>query len=306
MRFGVPLGLLHPAAWKDVAVAADELGFESVWLPEHLVFATDLSLAAYPGTDKPGISPSTPLFDAPAYLCWLAALTSRVRLGTAVHLYALRHPIASARAFATLDLVSGGRAICGVGAGWYPGEWLAAGVDFATRGPRLDEAIQVSRRLWSEPVVAHEGRFFAFPEVAFEPKPVQERLPVLAGGESAAALRRAATLCDGWISMPHTLATVAPQLDRLAALRRAARSAGGGDRRESTGVSGGDGARASEDAFSVTVHAYSLADPGEVGDWERLGVDRMIVRPWRRSRDAAAGLAEFAGRYGIGERPVTG
>ncbi|MEU4835003.1 LLM class flavin-dependent oxidoreductase, partial [Streptosporangium sp. NPDC023615] len=119
MRFGVPLGLLHPDAWRDVAVAADELGFESVWLPEHLVFATDLSPAVYPGTDRPGISPRTPLFDAPAYLCWLAGLTSRIRLGTAVYLYALRHPFVSARAFATLDRVSGGRAVCGVGAGWY-------------------------------------------------------------------------------------------------------------------------------------------------------------------------------------------
>ncbi|WP_214413075.1 TIGR03619 family F420-dependent LLM class oxidoreductase [Sphaerisporangium fuscum] len=275
MRFGVPLGLLHPGAWKDVAVAADELGFESVWLPEHLVFATDLSLAIYPGTDKPGISPTTPLFDAPAYLCWLAALTTRVRLGTAVHLYALRHPLVSARAFATLDHVSGGRAVCGVGAGWYPGEWAAAGLDFATRGPRLDEAIEVTRRLWSEPAVAHDGRFFSFPEVAFEPKPVQERLPILAGGESAAALRRAARLCDGWISMPHTLESIRPRLDRLAALRE-------GDR-----------------PFSVTVHAYWLGGPEEVAAWERLGVDRMIVRPWGRGREAVAKLEEFATRYDL-------
>ncbi|GGS45664.1 hypothetical protein GCM10010156_00340 [Planobispora rosea] len=274
MRFGVPLGLLHPDAWKDVAVAADELGFESVWLPEHLVFTTDLSLAVYPGTDKPGISPGTPLFDAPAYLCWLAGLTSRVRLGTAVHLYALRHPFVSARAFATLDRVSGGRAICGVGAGWYEGEWRATGVDFATRGARLDEAIEVTRRLWSEPVVAHSGRFYAFPEVAFEPKPVQDRLPILAGGESGAALRRAARLCDGWISMPHSLGTVRPQLDRLSALL--------GDR-----------------PFSVTVHAYELTGPAEIPEWEKLGVDRMIVRPWRRSRDAVAALAAFAADYGV-------
>jgi probable F420-dependent oxidoreductase len=285
VRFGVPLGLLHPAAWKDVAVAADELGFESVWLPEHLVFATDLSLAIYPGSTTPAISPATPLFDAPAYLCWLAGLTSRVRLGTAVHLYALRHPFVSARAFATLDVVSDGRAICGVGAGWYPGEWLAAGVDFATRGPRLDEAIEVTRRLWSERAVAHTGRFFTFPEVAFEPKPVQERLPILAGGESAAALRRAATLCDGWISMPHTLESIRPRLDRLAALRGAVASADAGP-------------------FSVTVHAYSLSGPGEIAGWDELGVDRMIVRPWRRGREAVAKLAEFADRYGVGDAAV--
>ncbi|MBO3746658.1 TIGR03619 family F420-dependent LLM class oxidoreductase [Streptosporangiaceae bacterium NEAU-GS5] len=274
MRFGVPLGLLHPDAWRDVAVAADELGFESVWLPEHLVFATDLSLAIYPGTDKPGISPTTPLFDAPAYLCWLAGLTRHVRLGTAVHLYALRHPFVSARAFATLDVVSDGRAVCGVGAGWYPGEWQAAGLDFATRGPRLDEAIEVTRRLWSEPVVAHEGRFYAFPEVAFEPKPVQARLPILAGGESRAALRRAARLCDGWISMPHSIDSIRPQVEALSSMR----------------VSAG---------FSVTAHAYQLSGPDEVGAWEKLGVDRMIVRPWTRRRDAVSALETFAADHGL-------
>nr|WP_240973538.1 TIGR03619 family F420-dependent LLM class oxidoreductase [Nonomuraea sp. FMUSA5-5] len=263
---------MHPAAWKDVAVAADELGFESVWLPEHLVFAADLSLAVYPGTSDPGIKPQTPLFDAPAYLCWLAAFTTRVRLGTAVQLLALRHPFVSARAFATLDVVSSGRAVCGVGAGWYRGEWEAAGVPFATRGARLDEAIEVVRRLWSEPLVAHTGRFYAFPEVAFEPKPVQRRLPVLAGGESAAALRRAATLCDGWISMPHTLESIKPRLAALARLR---------------------------DGVPVTAHAYELASPGEVAGWAALGVERLIVRPWRRGRDAVAGLAAFAAEYGL-------
>lgn len=277
MRFGVPLGLIHPAAWKDVAVAADELGFESVWLPEHLVFSTDLSLALYPGTSEPGIKPATPLFDAPAYLCWLAALTSRIRLGTAVHLFALRHPFVSARAFATLDVVSSGRAICGVGAGWYQGEWDAAGIPFASRGARLDEAIEVARQLWSAPVVTHSGQFYSFPEVAFEPKPVQHRLPILCGGESPAALRRAASLCDGWISMPHTLETIRPQLARLAALR-------------------------GEGRFSVTAHAYSLASPDEVADWADLGVDRLIVRPWKRSRDAVACLAAFATDYGVTSR----
>ncbi|WP_043631949.1 TIGR03619 family F420-dependent LLM class oxidoreductase [Nonomuraea candida] len=273
MKFGVPLGLLHPDAWKDVAVAADELGFESVWLPEHLVFATDLSLAVYPGASDPGIRPETPLFDAPAYLCWLAALTSRVRLGTAVQLLALRHPFVSARAFATLDVVSSGRAICGVGAGWYRGEWDAAGVPFESRGARLDEAIEVVRRLWSEPVVSHTGRFYSFREVAFEPKPVQPRLPVLAGGESPAALRRAARLCDGWISMPHTIDSIRPQLERLG-----------------TGV-------------PVTAHAYALADPDEVPAWAALGVERLIVRPWTRSRDAVSRLAAFAADHGLGHAP---
>ncbi|WP_019634894.1 TIGR03619 family F420-dependent LLM class oxidoreductase [Actinomadura atramentaria] len=276
MKFGVPLGLVHPSLWRDLAVHADRLGYESVWLPEHLVFATDLSTAAYPGGASPGIVPETPLFDAPAYLCALAAVTTRVRLGTAVYLHALRHPFIAARAFATLDVVSGGRAVAGVGAGWYAGEWIAAGIDFATRGRRLDEAIAVTRRLWTEPAVAHDGEFFAFPEVAFEPKPVQARLPILAGGESPAALRRAATLCDGWISMPRGLDDVRAPLDRLRALR-----------------DGRDG------PFEVTVHAAEAPGLEEAAAWAALGVDRLIVRPWRRGREALDGLAAFAELHGL-------
>lgn len=279
MKFGVPLGLVHPGIWRDLAVAADRLGFESVWVPEHLVFATDLSTATYPGTSEPGIVPTTPIYDAPAYLCALAAVTERVRLGTAVYLYGLRHPFVSARAFATLDQVSSGRAIVGVGAGWYEGEWIAAGVDFKTRGPRLDEAIEVSRRLWSEPAVEHRGTYFDFPEVAFEPKPVQRPLPVHAGGESNAALRRAARLCDGWISMPQTLQTVRPKLDRLHAYR------------ESAGRTG--------EPFEITVHAYELSGPDEVAEWAKLGVDRLIVRPWTRTREALDKLTEFADAYKV-------
>ena len=280
MKFGVQLGLARSESWRDLAVEAERLGFESVWLPEHLVFMTDLSTAGYPGTDGPGIRPDMPLFDAPAYLCAIAALTSRIRLGTAVYLYALRHPFVAARAFATLDRISGGRAIVGVGAGWYEGEWQAAGVDFATRGRRLDEAIAVSRRLWTEPAVEHHGEFFDFPEVAFEPKPVQRPLPVHAGGESKAALRRAATLCDGWISLPQTLESVRPHLDLLRAYRDEA-------------------GRADTEAFEVTVHAFDLSGPEEVAEWEALGVDRLIVRPWTRAGEAAEGLAAFAADHGL-------
>lgn len=275
MKFGVPLGLVHPGVWRELAVEADRLGYESLWMPEHLVFATDMSTANYPGTSDPGINPVTPLFDATGYLCALAAVTNQIKLGTAVYLFGLRHPLITARAFATLDQISGGRTIVGVGSGWYAGEWIAAGVDFKTRGGRLDEAIDVARRLWSEPVVAHDGKHFQIPEVAFEPKPVQPRIPIIVGGESDAALRRAARN-DGWISMPQTLESIAPRLERLRELR--------GDR---------------EGPFEITVHAYELSGPDEIAAWEELGVDRLVVRPWTRTREALDRLREFAGQYGL-------
>ena len=148
--------------------------------------------------------PTTQLFDPASYLSFIAARTTSLRLGTYVYLLGLRHPFVTARAFATLDWVSGGRAVIGAGAGWLQEEWRALGIDPATRGARLDEAIAVCRRLWTEATVANDGPCFPFAEVAFEPKPVQQPIPILIGGESAPALRRAGRLGDGWIGMTHT------------------------------------------------------------------------------------------------------
>jgi probable F420-dependent oxidoreductase len=281
MRFGVNLGLLHPAVWSDVAVAADELGYESVWIPEHLVFTTDMAASRYPGTPdgQPPIPPETPLFDASVFLSAIAARTQRVLLGTYVYLFGLRHPFISARAFGTLDWLSGGRAILGVGAGWLEAEWRAVGLDFASRGRRLDEAIDVAKLLWTEPVVEYAGEFYTFEKVCFEPKPVSRpHPPILAGGEGERALRRAVERCQGWISMPHTLETATPKVDRLHQLLAAA-------------------GRPPE-GFQITVSAFE-APPEHVPDFEKLGVHRLVVRPATRSRLAVDQMAEFATRYGI-------
>ena len=281
MRFGVNLGLLHPAVWIDVAVAADELGYESVWIPEHLVFTADMAESRYPGTPdgQPPVPPETPLFDASVFLSAIAARTQQVLLGTYVYLFGLRHPFISARAFGTLDWLSGGRAIIGVGAGWLEGEWRAVGLDFASRGRRLDEAIDIAKRLWTEPVVEHAGEFYAFEQVCFQPKPISRpHPPILAGGEGARSLRRAVERCQGWISMPHTLETATPQVNRLRHLL--------------------DAADRPPEGFQITVSAFE-APPEQVADFEKLGVHRLVVRPATRSRLAVDQLAEFAARYGI-------
>src|SRR5439155_1938481 len=121
-----------------------------------------------------------------------------------------------ARAFATLDVVSGGRAGLGVGAGWLVNEWEAVGLDPKTRGRRLDEAIAVCKRLWTEDVIEHHGEFFDFKPVMFEPKPVQKpHPPGLVGGESHGALSRAARPGRGWLGMHHTPDTVSLQVKKL-------------------------------------------------------------------------------------------
>ncbi len=274
VRFAITFGRLNPKYFVEAALAAERLGFESVWLPEHLVLPVEMHGELVPGEEHPPIPPDTPVFDAPAYLSYLAGRTERIRLGTHVYLLGLRHPFVSARAFATLDLVSGGRAEVGVGAGWLLSEWAAAGLDPRSRGRRLDEAIDVCKRLWTEPVVEYHGEFFDFGPVAFEPKPVQRpHPPVVVGGESEAALRRAATRGDGWIGMEHTVESAAGQVSLL---RRYLEEAG----------------RAAE-GFEVTVGG-PIGSREEIGGWEEAGVDRLIVAPWSRSRDAVEAMKRVA------------
>lgn len=279
MQVGITFGQLNPKAWDEAAVAADQLGYESLWLPEHLVFPLEISGQLIPGEEHPPVPPTVPIFEPCAYLSYLAGCTTRIHLGTFVYLLAIRHPFVGARGFATLDIVSGGRARCGVGAGWLRTEWQAAGIDPATRGARLDEAIAVVRRLWTEPEIAHDGEHFAFEPVAFEPKPIQPGgPPILVGGESDRALRRAATLGDGWLGMDHTPASAAARAARL---------------RELAAEAGRD-----PGAVEVTVMG-DVAGPEDLAAYEAAGVDRVIVTPWTSSREAVPAMERLAGRLGL-------
>jgi probable F420-dependent oxidoreductase len=274
VRFGVALGALNVHFHLDAVAAAEALGFESVWLPEHLVFPMEMSRSPKPGEEHPPVPPTTPVFDAFAYLGFLAARTERVRLGTHVYNIGLRHPFISARGAATVDVLSGGRFEFGIGASWLEQEWVAAGLDFATRGRRVDECLEVCARLWTEPEVEHHGEFFDFARVAFEPKPLQPGgPPILVGGESRAALRRAATLGDGWLGMGHTPASAASQIAILRTLRA-------------------DSARV-ERPLQIVVGA-SVESRDDVTRWEDLGVTRILVSPWRRSPEAVDALGRFA------------
>jgi probable F420-dependent oxidoreductase len=282
LKLGVALGRARPGRHLEIALEAERLGFESVWMPEHLIFPVDLAGSPHPGASEPPVPANTPVFDAFGWLAFLAGRTSRIRLGTDVYLLGLRHPFVAARAVQTLDVVSEGRAEVGIGAGWLRAEWRAAGLDPSRRGRRLDEALMVCKRLWSEPVIEHHGEFFDFPPVVFEPKPVQRPWPPLhAGGESDAALCRAARDCDGWLALGHTPESVAQPMARLAELRKRFER---------------------EDApFQVSVHAGFL-DREALRRLAEAGVARVLVAPWERSAQALDGLrrqAEVA--FGSGE-----
>jgi probable F420-dependent oxidoreductase len=278
IKVGTSIGMLSPRYFQEVAIAADRFGFESLWMPEHLVFPQQMAGSPFVVQDDaaahPPVPPETPLFDVFAYLAFLAGQTSRIRLGTNVYLMGLRHPFIAARAIQTLDIVSGGRAEIGVGAGWLRSEWTAVGMDPRTRGRRLDEVLSVCKRLWSEDTVAHRGEFYQFEPVKFEPKPVQRpHPPIHIGGESAAALRRVARHGDGWYGIGHTLTTIRPVLKKLREIVRAE-------------------GRDPQQLEIITAAEVSTRD--ELQRWEDLGVTRLVVNPWRRGSEAVAGLRRFA------------
>jgi probable F420-dependent oxidoreductase len=282
VRFGIALGALNSHFHVDATDEAERLGYESVWLPEHLVLPVRMSRSPHPGDEHPPVPPTTPVFDAFAYLGFLAGRTRHVRLGTHVYNLGLRHPFISARAVQTLDVLSDGRVEFGIGASWLEEEWRAVGLDFDTRGRRVDEAIDVCKRLWTEPEVAYDGEFFRFDAVAFEPKPMQQPWPpILIGGESGAALRRAARAGDGWIGMSHTFESAAGQIARL---------------RELHSEYGRDAA-----SFQICLGG-PVTGPDDVRRWEEIGVTRLIVSPWRRSPEAIDGMRRFADLVGLEPR----
>ena len=273
MKIGIPLGGVHPGLWQELTVRAEELGYESVWLPEHLVLPATMSGSPHHGDSHPPIPPQTPMYDAIAYLAYLAGQTSTIRFGTYVYNIGLRHPFVSARAAATLDIVSGGRFDFGIGASWLREEWEAVGLDFDTRGARVDEALQVCRALWTEPTVEHHGRFFDFDAVAFEPKPVQPGgPPVHVGGDGLPALRRTARFGAGWIPMNHSLAQLPGSLQTLSALWA-------------------EHGRSGKPELTTSAPAET---PDDVERAAEAGIDRLIIMPWRRTREALDGIARFA------------
>jgi probable F420-dependent oxidoreductase len=280
MKYGIALGAVHHKAFLDVTLEAEKLGFESVWLPEHLVLTSEMSRSPHPGEEHPPVPPNVPIYEAFAYLSFLAAKTERVRLGTHVYNIGLRHPFTTARGVQTLDILSGGRFEFGIGASWLEQEWDAAGLDFKSRGRRVDEAIEICKRLWTDEEVSFKGEFFTFEPVMFEPKPVQKPWPpILVGGESKAALKRAARLCDGWIGMQADFEHGKQQVDTLRQLL---------DEYERD---------ASKFQFCL---GGAVTSPDDAKRWEDIGITRLVFAPWRRSREAIDGMRHFAEKMGLG------
>jgi len=182
LKFGVTFTIAQQVTGiLDFAPFAEELGYDSVWCNDHLVWRR-------------------PLFDCLTVLAGYAARTTRVQIGSAVLILPLRNPALLAKAAATLDILSGGRLILGLGAGGeYPKEFEACGIAVKERGRRTDEAIEVMKRLWSGESVSYEGRFYRFAEISMAPRPLQRpHPPLFIGGRADPSLRRVARFGDAF------------------------------------------------------------------------------------------------------------
>jgi probable F420-dependent oxidoreductase len=216
MKLGFSLlnnqGIDDAQALVGLAVRAEELGFHSVWVHDH-VFNV--------GHVRERIG-DRPYYEPLALLGFVAARTTRVRLGTSVLVLPYHNPIRLAKTAATLDVLSGGRLILGVGVGAIESEMEAMGTPFKERGTFTDEAIAVMRALWTEDSPRFEGRYSRFDGMPFSPKPLQRpSIPVVIGGVSRAAIRRAARVGDGWQPLGFSPEALAREMGTLAEEARA-------------------------------------------------------------------------------------
>ncbi len=184
-----------PEAIVETACKAEELGFDALFVNDHVIV-----------DDSPRNSPWRNVYDPLMVLAYVAARTSRVRLGTSVLIMPYRNPIVTAKMLATLDQMSGGRAIAGVGAGWNEAEYDALGVPYQGRGARTTEYLRLWQACWEPGPTTFHGRFFSFDNMHVNPKPVQQpHVPLWIGGSSHASLRRAARFAQVWQPTPTAL-----------------------------------------------------------------------------------------------------
>ena len=252
--FGVGSGALADAEGvAEVAGAAEDLGYESIWVGEHPVLI-DPHAAPSP------LPSHSELLDPVAVLAYAAAQTTTVKLGTGIVILPLRNPLILAKQLASVDVLSKGRLLVGVGVGYVPGEYEAIGVPFATRGRRADDYIDAMRSLWDDDDPQFSGEFASFSGVQSRPQPVSPRLALHASGMATAALRRAVSRADGWYGFFSDLDSTKRSLDELARLA---------DEVERPAVLG-------ELRITITPPPGAI-DKDTVNRFEDLGVHRLVL-----------------------------
>lgn len=222
MKFWQSVTFSQPDELLPVATIAEEVGFTGVFVSEHVFYPQHLtSKYPYSADGTPVFTAETPWLDPWVQIAAMAAVTRRLRFVTGVYILPLRHPLEVAKSVASIALLSGDRVGLGVGAGWMREEFDVLGREFKGRGKRLDEQIEVIRKVWRGGMVEHHGTHYDFPPLQMSPAPAVLP-PILIGGQSEAAFKRAARLGDGWVGSGHAPDQVLGVMQRLGELRRAA------------------------------------------------------------------------------------
>ena len=225
MEIGCHLPTQGPVATREALVTfareAERHGMASLWVSDHVVFPRSAT-GNYPGGRFPH-PPDKPYLEPVAVLAAAAVCTTRARLGSSVFILGHRHPVVMAKMLTTIDTLSEGRLICGVGVGWWEEELELLGAPFHARGRQADEILRAFKALWTEEDPRFEGEFVRFRDLGFAPKPVQKpHPPIWVGGDSPGAFRRVVTLGDGWHATSKTPAELREALGRLRAAADAA------------------------------------------------------------------------------------
>ena len=270
MKFGFILpnnwGIADPVAVANLGVEAEERGLNSVWVNHHIVNAGYIA-------DRLG---NTPYHDALTVLTWVASKTTTIKLGTSVLVMPYLHPMVTAKALATLDLMSGGRVIPGLGVGSLPEENEILDVIYDGRGTFCDEFIEVMQALWTQDEASYQGDHFQFADVVASPKPAQSAMPIWVGGSGAPARRRAAAHGTGW----HPMCSVDGLTRRMPAMTEALHSQG----RELASLT-----------VAPRVDVTDLPDVAAVDAWRQAGADELVVGVSSPDLDDhRAGLAHLA------------
>jgi probable F420-dependent oxidoreductase len=227
MEIGCHLPTTQPPALTREALVtfareAEKREIASLWVSDHVVIPR--ASEGYPGGRQFPHPPDRPYLEPVTALAAAAMCTTRARLGASVFILGHRHPVVMAKMLASIDALSNGRLICGVGVGWWQRELEILGVPFRARGRQADEALRVFKALWSDDKPSFDGEYYRFRDIGFAPKPVQKpHPPIWVGGNSPGAFRRVVTLGDGWHAMARTPAELR---DGLGKLRAAAEAAG--------------------------------------------------------------------------------
>jgi len=264
----------YPEGAARVARAAETAGFESLWGGEHVVLPD-------PQAPPSPMAPQDRILDPIIALTYCAAVTRRVRLGTGIIILPQRNPLVLAKELASLDTLSNGRLIFGIGVGYLEPEFRALGAPFAQRGAVTDEYLAAMRAIWSQTKPAYQGRFVSFADVQAHPQPVQRpHPPIVVGGRTAAAFRRAVQQGNGWYGFALDLDGTA---QALAGLRAAAQ--------QHTRP-----AHLGPLEISITPGRGAAVDLATAEKYAALGVHRLILMP--SAKLDGAGLERYVGEIG--------